>query len=98
MTDRKCRTDTSLKKPLLLLIQGALCLTLNNSIALAGSLDFFGEPPLGDPSAFTGPFIGLDFARATLAQLPPANAGAFAGALPEPSRTRGPITPCPRIS
>src|SRR5512142_538002 len=44
-----------------------------------GMLDCFAPPPAGDPSAFTGPFIGLQFARDLLATLPPANQGAFAG-------------------
>jgi len=46
-----------------------------------GQLDFFGPPPPGDPSAFTGPFIGLEFADVFLATLPPANEGAFEGGL-----------------
>jgi FtsP/CotA-like multicopper oxidase with cupredoxin domain len=71
-------TDTLIKITHFLLIQGALCLILSTSVAQATPLDFFGEPPLGDPSAFTGPFIGLDFARA-LDKLPPANQGAFTG-------------------
>src|SRR6185369_16868802 len=45
----------------------------------AAVLDFFGPSPVGDPSAFTGPFIGLNFARDLLATLPPANEGAFVG-------------------
>src|SRR6266702_4458332 len=42
-------------------------------------LDFFDPPPVGDPSAFTGPFIGLNFAQRLLATLAPANDGAFVG-------------------
>jgi manganese oxidase len=45
----------------------------------AGALDCFGPPPAGDPSAFTGPLIGLAFAGDILATLPPANDGAFVG-------------------
>ncbi len=41
--------------------------------------DFFGPPPAGDPSAFTGPLIGLQFAGDILATLLPANEGAFFG-------------------
>ena len=59
---------------------------LNRNIAIGitrarGALDFFGPPPVGDPSAFTGPFIGLEFARDFLATLPPQNEGAFEGGL-----------------
>jgi manganese oxidase len=50
---------------------------LGSSPAPAAPLDFFGPPPAGDPSAFTGPFIGLNFAGAILATLPPANEGAL---------------------
>jgi FtsP/CotA-like multicopper oxidase with cupredoxin domain len=42
-------------------------------------LDCFGPPPPGDPSAFTGPFIGPAFAQDLLATLAPANEGAFVG-------------------
>ena len=45
----------------------------------AGALDCFAPPPAGDPSAFTGPLIGLVFAGDILATLPPANDGAFVG-------------------
>jgi FtsP/CotA-like multicopper oxidase with cupredoxin domain len=48
-----------------------------------GQLDFFGPPPAGDPSAFTGPFIGLEFADDFLSTLPPAFEGAFEGATHE---------------
>ncbi len=44
-----------------------------------GPLDVFGPPPAGDPSAFTGPLIGEQFAGAVLATLPPANEGSFEG-------------------
>jgi len=47
--------------------------------ATAAPLDDFGPPAEGDPSAFTGPFIGLKFARKQLENLPPANDGAFVG-------------------
>ena len=46
---------------------------------LAPLIDFFGPPPPGDPSALTGPFIGLEFARDLIATLLPANEGAFEG-------------------
>src|SRR5690242_3160989 len=45
----------------------------------AATLDPFGQPPPGDPSAFTGPFIGLQFAKDLLATLPPAMEGSFEG-------------------
>ena len=48
-------------------------------LALALTLDEFGPPPGGDPSAFTGPNIGTAAAVQGLAALPPANAGAFEG-------------------
>ncbi|RPJ08145.1 MAG: hypothetical protein EHM36_05845, partial [Deltaproteobacteria bacterium] len=54
---------------------------LITSLAVATVLDFFGPPPAGDPSAFTGPLIGLEFAQDLLATLPPANEGAFEGGL-----------------
>ncbi len=41
--------------------------------------DVFGPPPEGDPSVFTGPLIGLEFAATQLALLSPANEGAFEG-------------------
>ncbi len=41
--------------------------------------DFFGPPPPSDPSAFTGPSIGLNFAGDILATLVPTNEGAFFG-------------------
>ncbi|HXE97970.1 MAG TPA: multicopper oxidase domain-containing protein [Dongiaceae bacterium] len=49
------------------------------SPAAAAPLDFFGPPLAGDPSVFTGPFIGLNFARDFLATLAPANDGSFVG-------------------
>ncbi|NIO17054.1 MAG: multicopper oxidase domain-containing protein [Deltaproteobacteria bacterium] len=52
---------------------------LMTSLALAATLDFFGPPPPGDPSAFTGPLIGLEYADDFLATLPHANEGAFEG-------------------
>jgi FtsP/CotA-like multicopper oxidase with cupredoxin domain len=51
---------------------------LGISVALAATLDIFGPPPRGDPSAFTGPIIGEDAAR-DLEDLAPANEGAFEG-------------------
>ena len=59
----------------LVMIVGAL----SGGIAVAAVLDNFGEPPPGDPSAFTGPAIGLAAAIQGLAQLAPANEGAFEG-------------------
>jgi FtsP/CotA-like multicopper oxidase with cupredoxin domain len=49
------------------------------AVALAHVLDFFGPPPAGDPSAFTGPMIGNSAAIDALARLPDANVGAFEG-------------------
>ncbi|MHC1743638.1 MAG: multicopper oxidase domain-containing protein [Syntrophobacteraceae bacterium] len=46
---------------------------------LAQALDDFGPPPEGDPSAFTGPFIGLEFAPGQSGALQPQNEGAFEG-------------------
>jgi FtsP/CotA-like multicopper oxidase with cupredoxin domain len=51
------------------------------TLAHGATLDFFGPPPAGDPSAFTAPLIGLAFAVDLLATLPPANEGAFEGGL-----------------
>ncbi|HEU4538492.1 MAG TPA: hypothetical protein VFS00_30435, partial [Polyangiaceae bacterium] len=42
-------------------------------------MDNFGPPPVGDPSAFTGPLIGETQAVDNLAALPPAHEGAFEG-------------------
>jgi len=62
---------------------GALiCALLSTVQAPAATLDFFGPPPPGDPSAFTGPLIGRDFAR-ELEKLAPANEGALEGSSEE---------------
>lgn len=47
--------------------------------ASTSSLDNFGPPSEGDPSAFTGPLIGEEFAEDLLATLPPNNEGALRG-------------------
>jgi FtsP/CotA-like multicopper oxidase with cupredoxin domain len=62
-----------------LLIGTTLCGVLVAIPAPGAALDFFGPPPPGDLSAFTGPFIGLNFAQDLIATLPPANKGAFTG-------------------
>ena len=67
------------KKITYFLIGATLVGFFSASPVQAQALDFFGPPPAGDPSAFTGPFIGLNFAQALLATLPPANDGAFVG-------------------
>ncbi|ACB34856.1 multicopper oxidase type 2 [Leptothrix cholodnii SP-6] len=46
-----------------------------------GSLDFFGDPPATDPSAYVEPKIGADGEAYLLAQANPANHGAFDGGL-----------------
>src|SRR6185369_407946 len=61
------------------MIGAALAVLQGVSLAPAAPLDLFGPPPVGDPSAFTGPFIGLNFAQGFLATLPEANGGAFVG-------------------
>src|SRR6185369_5643352 len=61
------------------MIGAALVVLQSASLAPAAVLDFFGPPPEGDPSALTGPFIGLNFAQGLLATLPEANGGAFVG-------------------
>src|SRR6185369_12005662 len=61
------------------MIGAALCVLQSASLAPAAVLDFFGPPPAGDPSALTGPFIGLNFAQNLLATLTPTNEGAFVG-------------------
>jgi FtsP/CotA-like multicopper oxidase with cupredoxin domain len=48
------------------------------SLALAVPIDDFG-PPEEDPSAFTGPFIGMEFAEDSLGTFHPANEGSFEG-------------------
>jgi FtsP/CotA-like multicopper oxidase with cupredoxin domain len=52
---------------------------IGSSVALAAVLDNFGPPPPGDPSEFTGPAIGEEPAIDVLAELAPANEGAFEG-------------------
>jgi FtsP/CotA-like multicopper oxidase with cupredoxin domain len=49
------------------------------AITLAAVLDDFGPPPAGDPSAHTGPLIGIQWAVDFLRNLDPANEGAFEG-------------------
>ncbi|MEN9786910.1 MAG: hypothetical protein RLZZ299_2174 [Pseudomonadota bacterium] len=54
-------------------------------VALVGfalGVDEFGPPPPGDPSAFTGPSVGLAAAIDYLATLAPANEGALEGGDP----------------
>jgi hypothetical protein len=69
----------SLAKVCLFVVGVTLCGWLGASPVWGEVLDTFGPPPAGDPSAFTGPFIGLNFAQDLLANLPPANVGAFSG-------------------
>jgi manganese oxidase len=52
---------------------------LGSTVAVAAVLDNFGPPPPGDPSAFTGPAIGIGPAITDLAGLPETNLGAFVG-------------------
>jgi hypothetical protein len=47
--------------------------------SLAHVMDFFGPPPPGDPSEFTGPLIGENEAIDDLENEPDANLGAFEG-------------------
>ena len=60
-------------------IGAVLCGLLIASPALPQPLDYFGPPPAGDPSEYTGPLIGLEFADIMLKTLPPPNRGAFEG-------------------
>jgi len=59
------------------------------STAPAATLDYFGPPLAGDPSAFTGPIVGLDFAGDFLATLPEANEGSYEGGVTGTSRDTG---------
>jgi FtsP/CotA-like multicopper oxidase with cupredoxin domain len=68
------------------------------SHAPAQMLDFFGPPPAGDPSAFTGPFIGLEFADDFLSTLPPAFEGAFEGATHEDAGINNALPKAQQIS
>ncbi len=68
-----------LRKAGLIFIGATLGGLVGASAAPAAPLDFFGPPPVGDPSVFTGPFIGLNFAGNALNLLPPTNEGAFLG-------------------
>lgn len=52
---------------------------IGSTAAIAAVLDNFGPPPPGDPSAFTGPFIGDQLAINALAGLPETNEGAWEG-------------------
>src|SRR6185369_8478596 len=69
----------TIKKFCYIFAGAALCVLIGASVSPAAVLDFFGPPPEGDPSAFTGPFIGLNFARDLLATLPPAFEGSLLG-------------------
>jgi manganese oxidase len=60
-------------------VRAALIVLLGSSLAQAAAMDSFAPPPASDPSALTGPFIGLQFADKFLATLPEANKGAFQG-------------------
>src|SRR3954466_12730731 len=60
-------------------ISVAAILTSSAVAASAAVLDRFGPPPPGDPSAFTGPRIGVTDAVDRLPGLAPANEGAFEG-------------------
>jgi FtsP/CotA-like multicopper oxidase with cupredoxin domain len=61
-----------------LLAVTVFAVALAGGAARASVLDFFGPPLADDPSAFTGPTIGLQAVQA-LATLPPANEGSFEG-------------------
>ncbi len=77
--NRSSKLSGQLREAGYLLIGAALSGLVGAPLAAAAALDFFGPPPAGDPSALTGPFIGLNFAQTLLAKLPPANDGAFLG-------------------
>ena len=62
---------------------GLRSIAIGACVVPAGALDCFGPPPEGDPSALTGPLIGLAFAVDALALLPPAFEGAFGGSTEE---------------
>jgi hypothetical protein len=58
-----------------------VALLTTSVVAFGTVLDDTGQPAVGDPSAFTGPLIGDQFAITNLAALPETNAGAFGGGL-----------------
>jgi len=60
------------------LTMALVAIGLNVVYIAPAAADFFGPPPPGDPSAYTGPFIGD---TQNLINLPPANEGAFDGGL-----------------
>ena len=62
-----------------------ICALLAGSPVSAATLDYFGPPPPGDPSAYTGPIIGRDAARA-LNNLPSPMEGALEGSSEEAVR------------
>jgi manganese oxidase len=77
MLDRSiCRL---LRRQVRLWPKAALVALLTAFPAGAANLDYFGPPPAGDPSALTGPYIGLQFADTLLSTLPETNLGSFQG-------------------
>lgn len=50
-------------------------------VAAAAVLDVHGPPPAGDPSEYTGPWIGTQYAVDALALVAPSNEASFAGGL-----------------
>jgi hypothetical protein len=62
---------------------GLRSIAIGACVVPAGELDCFGPPAEGDPSAHTGPLIGLTFAQDFLATLPHAFEGAFEGSTEE---------------
>ena len=66
----------------------AISFSLFALTAYAATLDYFGPPPAGDPSAFTGPLIGDDLSDG-LTALPPVYKGALDGAPTETAADQG---------
>jgi hypothetical protein len=77
---------------LLVITVFAACLT-GGGVASAGPLGFFGPPAEGDPSAFTGPLIGLEFAGDILETLPPGFEGSFEGSTHEAAGENNAVPP-----
>ena len=77
MLNRNMRTGRHVKEATWFFIVVAICALFAASAVPAAELDSFDIPPQGDPSEYTGPFIGLEFADNALRTLPDANEGSL---------------------
>ena len=86
MADEK---KSHLTKKHMLIIGLILFGVVGLSLTVTGMLDYFGPPPPGDPSEFTGPLIGDEVAGDILLTLPHTNKGAFEGGATGTERDAG---------